>query len=217
MMAISSSNDKQLTLAEIYDWMATNVPGLEAQRHVHSSKGWKNAVRHTLSINKRFTKIGRLGRPGWWTLEPSKNDAFRDFGSREINFSPAMVSFEQPLDDEPQSFRPRSYSEPQRCLSEKPVSSYNSRRKTSTNVLSAARAEPEIINHGQNVAVTFDDGTMGVMNVPGTVILQSACVCEAATQTDFVEDVIQQNVHQNKISKVRFSLPKVRSQWVESC
>lgn len=41
MMAISSSNDKQLTLAEIYDWMATNVPGLEAQRHVHSSKGWK--------------------------------------------------------------------------------------------------------------------------------------------------------------------------------
>jgi forkhead box protein O3 len=177
MMAISSSNDKQLTLAEIYDWMATNVPGLEAQRHVHSSKGWKNAVRHTLSINKRFKKIGRLGRPGWWTLEPSKNDMTRDYISKDI-LSTAMVSFE-PLDEEPQSFRPRSYSEPQCCLSQRPVISYNHNRKLSTGNL---RLEHRVT----------DDGTVGVMNIPSPVVLQSAQICDASTQTDTIEIVVQQ-------------------------
>lgn len=30
-----------MALAEIYDWLATNVPGLQEQRYLHSSKGWK--------------------------------------------------------------------------------------------------------------------------------------------------------------------------------
>lgn len=39
--AILSVSEKRMSLAQIYDWLATNVPGLEDQRYLHSSKGWK--------------------------------------------------------------------------------------------------------------------------------------------------------------------------------
>lgn len=39
--AILSNEDSRLSLAEIYDWMATNVASLQTQRYLHSSKGWK--------------------------------------------------------------------------------------------------------------------------------------------------------------------------------
>lgn len=67
--AIASSPHNCLALAEINDWMVANVPGLKNLRFLHSSQGWKNAVRHTLSVNRsRFVKISREGRPSLWTL-----------------------------------------------------------------------------------------------------------------------------------------------------
>jgi len=67
--AITSSQTKSLALAEINEWMAANVPGLKDQKFLHSSQGWKNAVRHTLSVNRgRFEKVPREGRPSLWTL-----------------------------------------------------------------------------------------------------------------------------------------------------
>lgn len=39
--AIQSSAEQKMTLAGIYNWMATNVPGLYEKRNLHSSKGWK--------------------------------------------------------------------------------------------------------------------------------------------------------------------------------
>lgn len=67
--AIYSCAEHQMTLAQIYDWMVDNVPSLQGTRTLHSSKGWKNAVRHTLSINPRFKRIPRQGRPGVWTVD----------------------------------------------------------------------------------------------------------------------------------------------------
>jgi len=39
--AIESSPDKRLTLAQIYDWMVTNVPFFKGKGDSNSSAGWK--------------------------------------------------------------------------------------------------------------------------------------------------------------------------------
>lgn len=120
----------------------------------------------------------------------------RDYISKDI-LSTAMVSFE-PLDEEPQqSFRPRSYSEPQCCLSQRPVISYNHNRKLSTGNL---RLEQRVTDDGQHVAVTLDDGTVGVMNIPSPIVLQSAQICDASTQTDTIEIVVQQRKTVEKVT-----------------
>jgi len=70
--AIESSTDSKMTLANIYNWMAYNVPGLYEKRNLHSSKGWKNAVRHTLSVNRRFNKSTQPNRrAAYWSLATS--------------------------------------------------------------------------------------------------------------------------------------------------
>jgi len=70
--AIQSTSDSKLTLAGIYNWMASNVPGLYEKRNLHSSKGWKNAVRHTLSVNRRFRKTSQPNvRAALWSLVSS--------------------------------------------------------------------------------------------------------------------------------------------------
>jgi len=70
--AIQSVPESKLTLASIYIWMAANVPGLYEKRNLHSSKGWKNAVRHTLSVNRRFQKTSQPNvRAALWSLTPS--------------------------------------------------------------------------------------------------------------------------------------------------
>uniref|UniRef100_A0A915L5S6 Fork-head domain-containing protein n=1 Tax=Romanomermis culicivorax TaxID=13658 RepID=A0A915L5S6_ROMCU len=87
--AIQSSPSKSLALAEINDWMANNVPGLKSLKFLHSSQGWKNAVRHTLSVNRsRFEKVPREGRPSLWTLAAKEIPA----NSQHSPLSPAAPS-----------------------------------------------------------------------------------------------------------------------------
>jgi len=72
--AILSSAEKRMTLSEIYDWMVANVPSFKDQRHLHSSAGWKNSVRHNLSLHARFKRVKRNGmdKPSWWTVDLSE-------------------------------------------------------------------------------------------------------------------------------------------------
>ena len=50
--AIESSPDKRLTLAQIYDWMVTNVPFFKDKGDSNSSAGWK--VRKFLFLSSYF-------------------------------------------------------------------------------------------------------------------------------------------------------------------
>jgi len=51
--AIESSPDKRLTLAQIYDWMVTNVPFFKDKGDSNSSAGWKVRKLHLIVVVDR--------------------------------------------------------------------------------------------------------------------------------------------------------------------
>ncbi|XP_034034493.1 forkhead box protein O1-A-like [Thalassophryne amazonica] len=70
--AINSSGDKRLTLSQIYDWMVKSVPYFKDKGDSNSSAGWKNSIRHNLSLHSRFVRIQNegTGKSSWWMLNP---------------------------------------------------------------------------------------------------------------------------------------------------
>lgn len=74
-MAIQSAPDRRLTLSQIYDWMVGAVPYFSERADTSSSAGWKNSIRHNLSLHQKFLKIPNegAGKSSWWTLNPENN------------------------------------------------------------------------------------------------------------------------------------------------
>lgn len=70
--AIESSPDKRLTLSQIYDWMVRSVPYFKDKGDSNSSAGWKNSIRHNLSLHSRFVKVQNegTGKSSWWMVNP---------------------------------------------------------------------------------------------------------------------------------------------------
>ncbi len=53
-MALESSPTKTLPVKEIYDWIVWKFPFYRT-----AASGWKNSIRHNLSLNKCFKKVDR--------------------------------------------------------------------------------------------------------------------------------------------------------------
>uniref|UniRef100_A0A8C2TSC5 Forkhead box O4 n=1 Tax=Coturnix japonica TaxID=93934 RepID=A0A8C2TSC5_COTJA len=70
--AIESSPEKRLTLSQIYDWMVRCVPYFKDKGDSNSSAGWKNSIRHNLSLHSKFIKVHNeaTGKSSWWMLNP---------------------------------------------------------------------------------------------------------------------------------------------------
>ncbi|XP_011495831.1 PREDICTED: forkhead box protein A2-like [Ceratosolen solmsi marchali] len=77
VMAIQSSPGKRLTLSEIYAYLQQHFPFFRG-----TYQGWKNSVRHNLSLNECFIKLPKgLGRPGkghYWTIDPASEFMFEE-------------------------------------------------------------------------------------------------------------------------------------------
>ncbi|XP_063880017.1 uncharacterized protein LOC135111038 isoform X3 [Scylla paramamosain] len=80
-MAIKASPERRLQLSEIYQWIANKFP-FYAKENAKEKQGWKNSIRHNLSLNECFLKQPRDGSGGgggkgnYWTLDPQHEDMF---------------------------------------------------------------------------------------------------------------------------------------------
>ena len=70
--AIESSCDQRLTLSQIYDWIVKYVPYFKEKFDRTSSAGWKNSIRHNLSLHNRFMRVQNesSGKSSWWMINP---------------------------------------------------------------------------------------------------------------------------------------------------
>lgn len=67
-MAIENCQSKALPVKEIYAWIVQHFPYFKT-----APTGWKNSVRHNLSLNKCFQKVEKaanLGKGSLWMVEP---------------------------------------------------------------------------------------------------------------------------------------------------
>ena len=82
--AILSSKEKKLSLGNIYDYIVQKFPEFQMK-----GQGWRNCVRHNLSLSECFIKAGRAqnGRGNYWCIHPTyfKNFSKGDYRKRRVN------------------------------------------------------------------------------------------------------------------------------------
>lgn len=108
-MAILSNPDKKLVLADIYQYVLDNFPYFR-----HRGQGWRNSIRHNLSLNDFFLKAGRAanGKGHYWAIHPACVDDFQkgDFrrrrAQRKVRKHMGMHVEDEDEDDSPPASPP---------------------------------------------------------------------------------------------------------------
>jgi hypothetical protein len=102
-MAILSSPERQLVLSDIYQWILDHYPYFRAR-----GPGWRNSIRHNLSLNDCFVKAGRAvnGKGHYWSIHPANlmdfisGDFRRRRAQRRVRKSMGLAVPEDEDDDE---------------------------------------------------------------------------------------------------------------------
>jgi len=97
--AITTSAEQRLTLSEIYDWMIKYVPFFRNKVDRTSSAGWKNSIRHNLSLHNRFKRVQSegTGKSSWWMINPddktstSNSSSPSHSGTKQIRRRPGQT------------------------------------------------------------------------------------------------------------------------------
>jgi len=102
-MAILSSPEKKLVLADIYQYILDNYLYFR-----HRGPGWRNSIRHNLSLNDCFIKAGRAanGKGHYWAVHPAcvsdfqKGDFRRRRAQRKVRRHMGLHVEEQEEDED---------------------------------------------------------------------------------------------------------------------
>ncbi|XP_015517064.1 forkhead box protein biniou [Neodiprion pinetum] len=147
VMAIQSSPGKRLTLSEIYTFLQQRFPFFRG-----AYQGWKNSVRHNLSLNECFIKLPKgLGRPGkghYWTIDPAS-----EFMFEEGSFRRRPRGFRRKC----QALKPQY---PQYFATATPVGVQNPGYEGSLAAAAAAGAGADYVNGYQNQYQNYQDYAM---------------------------------------------------------
>ncbi|GFV67711.1 forkhead box protein N3 [Trichonephila clavipes] len=89
-MAIEDSINKALPVKDIYHWILTHFPYFQT-----APTGWKNSVRHNLSLSKCFRKVEKekgqnVGKGSLWCIDPE----FRPNLLQALQKAPSMANLE---------------------------------------------------------------------------------------------------------------------------
>ncbi|VDO97097.1 unnamed protein product [Schistosoma margrebowiei] len=76
--AILSTQERRMILSEIYQWIQLRYPYFSTR-----GPGWRNSIRHNLSLNDCFIKVGRAanGKGHYWGIHPAN---LKDFLSGDF-------------------------------------------------------------------------------------------------------------------------------------
>lgn len=94
-MAIEDSNEKALPVKEIYAWIVQHFPYFKS-----APNGWKNSVRHNLSLNKSFVKVEKapnMGKGSLWRVEPQQRPNLMQALNRSPYFPNSAVDKISPM------------------------------------------------------------------------------------------------------------------------
>lgn len=83
--AIECSPEKKLQLSQIYEWVIKTIPYFKDKTSPTKSGGWKNSIRHNLSLHQEFLKLGNEDgskQSSWWTMQRLFDDGkiVEDYG-----------------------------------------------------------------------------------------------------------------------------------------
>ncbi|CAJ0946296.1 unnamed protein product, partial [Mesorhabditis belari] len=70
--SLDSTPEGRLKLNEIYQWFSDNIPYFRDRSSQEEAAGWKNSIRHNLSLHSRFMRIQNegAGKSSWWVINP---------------------------------------------------------------------------------------------------------------------------------------------------
>lgn len=90
LLAINSTQEKRMTLQDIYKWIEDNFP-----YYKNCKKAWKNSIRHNLSLHSFFLKAQRPsslpGKGSYWCISPEGKE----------NIMKEVMKHQQPLMNQP--------------------------------------------------------------------------------------------------------------------
>ncbi|TKR96181.1 hypothetical protein L596_010238 [Steinernema carpocapsae] len=70
--ALEVAPEGRMKLNEIYAWFSDNIPYFRERSSQEEAAGWKNSIRHNLSLHNRFMRIQNegAGKSSWWVINP---------------------------------------------------------------------------------------------------------------------------------------------------
>jgi forkhead box protein F len=154
VMAIQQSPSKRLTLSEIYQFLQQKFAFFRG-----SYQGWKNSVRHNLSLNECFIKLPKgIGRPGkghYWTIDPASEFMFEEGSFRR---------------------RPRGFR--RKCQALKPYA---------TNGYAAYQCAPQPYNYDMAIAAanSFTTPSPPTAGVYTTESMANTCIVPTTTSSSY--------------------------------